>query len=162
KLSGYLVKPKVAGRHPAVIVIHENRGLNPHIKDVTRRFGTEGFLALGVDYLSPMGGTPADEDKARGMIGQLKPADVIACSRAALAMLNAHPESTGKVGVVGFCWGGAQVNWLAVSDPTLDAAVAYYGRQPTANAVPNIEAPLLLHYAENDPGVNAGIPAYEA
>lgn len=162
KLTGYLVKPKAAGRHPAVIVIHENRGLNPHIKDVTRRFGTEGFLALGVDCLSPVGGTPADEDKAREMIGQLKPADAIASLRAALAMLKTHPDSNGKVGAVGFCWGGAMTNWLVASDPALDAAVPYYGRQPTADVVPNIRAPLLLHYAENDPGVNAGIAAYEA
>jgi carboxymethylenebutenolidase len=162
KLTGYLVRPKAAGRHPAVIVIHENRGLNPHIKDVTRRFGAEGFLALGVDYLSPMGGTPSDEDQARGMIGQTKPADAVAMSRAALAMLKTHPDSNGKVGAVGFCWGGLQVNLLAASDPALDAAVPYYGRQPPAEAVPGIRAPLMLHYAENDAGVNAGIAAYEA
>jgi carboxymethylenebutenolidase len=162
KLTGYLVRPKAAGRHPAVVVIHENRGLNPHIKDVTRRFGTEGFLALGVDCLSPMGGTPADEDQARTMIGQTKPADAIAYNRAALAMLKTHASSNGMVGAVGFCWGGAQVNWLAASDPTLDAGVPYYGRQPTADVVPNIRAPLLLHYAGIDEGVNAGIAAYEA
>jgi carboxymethylenebutenolidase len=162
KLTGYFVKPKEAGRHPAVIVIHENRGLNPHIKDVTRRFGTEGFLALGVDCLSPVGGTPADEDQARSMIGQLKPGDAIGSLRAALAMLKMHPSSSGKVGAVGFCWGGAFTNWLAATDPTLDAAVPYYGRQPTADVVPNIKAPLLLHYAGIDEGVNAGIAAYEA
>ncbi|HEX2114050.1 MAG TPA: dienelactone hydrolase family protein [Alphaproteobacteria bacterium] len=162
KLTGYLVRPKAAGRHPAVIVIHENRGLNPHIKDVTRRLGTEGFLALGVDCLSPLGGTPSDEDKARSMISELKPGDAIASLRAALAMLKSHPESNSKVGAVGFCWGGAFTNWLAATDPTLDAAVPYYGRQPTADVVPNIRAPLMLHYAENDPGVNAGIAAYEA
>jgi carboxymethylenebutenolidase len=162
RLTGYLVKPKAAGRHPAVIVIHENRGLNPHIKDVTRRFGTEGFLALGVDCLSPVGGTPGDEDRARSMIGELKPGDAIASLRAALAMLKSHPAANGKVGAVGFCWGGAFTNSLAATDPTLDAAVPYYGRQPTADVVPNIRAPLMLHYAENDPGVNAGIAAYEA
>jgi carboxymethylenebutenolidase len=162
KLSGYLVKPKAAGRHPAVVVIHENRGLNAHIKDVTRRFGTEGFVALGVDCLSPVGGTPADEDQARTMIGQLKPGDAIASLRAALAMLKASPNANGKVGAVGFCWGGAFTNWLAAMDPTLDAAVPYYGRQPTADVVPNIKAPLMLHYAGIDEGVNAGIPAYEA
>jgi carboxymethylenebutenolidase len=162
KLTGYLARPKASGRHPAVIVIHENRGLNPHIRDVTRRFATEGFVALGVDYLSPMGGTPADEDQARGMIGQTKLEDAIASSRAALAMLKAHPDANGKVGAVGFCWGGLQVNWLAASDPTLNAGVPYYGRQPSADAVANIRAPLMLHYAENDPGVNAGIAAYEA
>jgi carboxymethylenebutenolidase len=162
KLSGYLVKPKAAGRHPAVVVIHENRGLNAHIKDVTRRFGAEGFVALGVDCLSPMGGTPTDEDQARSMIGQTKPADAVAYNRAALALLKGHAGTTGKVGAVGFCWGGLQVNLLAASDPTLDAAVPYYGRQPTAEVVPNIKAPLLLQYAGIDEGVNAGIPAYEA
>lgn len=162
KLSGYLVTPKAAGRHPAVVVIHENRGLNPHIKDVTRRFGTEGFVALGVDALSPMGGTPADEDQARTMIGQTKPADAVAYHRAALAMLKTLPSTTGKVGAVGFCWGGLQVNMLAAADPTLDAGVPYYGRQPAADTVPAIKAPLLLHYAGIDDGVNAGIAAYEA
>ena len=161
-LSGYLAKPKAGGKRPAVIVIHENRGLNPHIKDVTRRLATDGFVALGVDYLSPMGGTPADEDKARDMIGTLKAPDAVASSRAALAALKGHPDVTGKVGAVGFCWGGGQVNALAVADPNLDAGVAYYGRQAPADAVASIKAPLLLHYAENDAGINPGIPAYEA
>lgn len=161
-LNGYLVKPKAGGKCPAVIVIHENRGLNPHIKDVTRRLATDGFVALGVDYLSPMGGTPADEDKARDMIGTLKAPDAVTSSRAALAALKGHPDVTGKVGAVGFCWGGGQVNALAVADPTLDAGVAYYGRQAPADAVASIKAPLLLHYAENDAGINPGIAAYEA
>jgi carboxymethylenebutenolidase len=161
-LSGDLVKPRAAARAPAVIVIHENRGLNPHIRDVTRRFAVEGFLALGLDYLSPAGGTPSDEDKAREMIGQVSAADAVASSRAALAFLKGRPDSTGKVGAVGFCWGGGQVNALAVADPTLDAGVAYYGRQPPAGAVAAIRAPLLLHYAEIDPGINAGAPAFEA
>jgi carboxymethylenebutenolidase len=162
KLNGYLVTPKAPGRHPAVIVIHENRGLTPHIKDVTRRLGTEGFTALGLDFLGPLGGTPADEDQARTLFGQLKPEDAVASSRAALAALKTHPRANGKVGVVGFCWGGGQVNALAVADPTLDAGVAYYGRQPAAASVPAIRAPLLLHYAGNDEPVNAGVPAYEA
>lgn len=162
KLEGYLAVPRVNGKHPAVIVIHENRGLNPHIKDVTRRFAVEGFLALGVDYLGPSGGTPADEDKARDMFANLKPAELVACSRAALAALKTHPASTGKVGAVGYCWGGGQVNALAVSDATLDAGVPYYGRQPAAESVVNIKAPLMLHYAGIDDGINAGIPAYEA
>jgi len=161
-LSGYLVRPASGGKRPAVIVIHENRGLNPHIKDVTRRLAADGFVALGLDYLSPMGGTPADEDKAREMIGQLKAPDAVRSSRAALAALETHPDATGKVGAVGFCWGGAQVNALAVAEPNLDAGVAYYGRQPPADAVGAIRAPLLLHYAGTDPGVNAGIAAYEA
>lgn len=161
-LNGYLVKPKAGAKSPAVIVIHENRGLNPHIKDMARRLGTEGFLALAVDYLGPLGGTPADEDKAREMFASLKAPDAVASSRAALAVLKAHANGNGKVGAVGFCWGGGQVNALAVADPTLDAGVAYYGRQPTADAVAAIKAPLLLHYAGLDEAINAGIPAYEA
>ena len=161
-LSGYLVKPKAGGKHPAVLVIHENRGLNPHIKDVTRRVATEGFLALGLDYLSPIGGTPADEDKARDMIGTLKQPDVVASGRAAVAFLEGHADGNGKAGAVGFCWGGAAVNNLAVADPNLDAGVAYYGRQPPADQVANIKAPLMLHYASLDEGINKGIPDYEA
>lgn len=161
-LKGYLVKPKAGGRLAAVIVIHENRGLNPHIRDVTRRVALEGFAALGIDYLSPIGGTPADEDKAREMIGSLSAQDAVASSRAALAFLKTRPDGNGKAGAVGFCWGGAQVNGLAVADPALDAGVAYYGRQPPLDAVAAIKAPLLLHYAEIDPGINAGIAAFEA
>ena len=161
KLTGYLVKPKMGERWPAVIVIHENRGLNPHIKDVARRIGIEGFVALAPDYLSPIGGTPADEDKARELIGSLKPQDALAISRTTLIHLKRQPD-IGKVGAVGFCWGGGQVNALAVAEPMLDAGVAYYGRQPPADAVANIKAPLLLHYAEMDPGINAGIPTFEA
>lgn len=161
-LTGYLVKPKTGGKLPAVLVIHENRGLNPHIKDVTRRVAAEGFLALGLDYLSPIGGTPADEDKGRDMIGTLKQPEVVASGRAAVAFLEKHPDGNGKVGAVGFCWGGLAVNNLAVAEPNLDAGVAYYGRQPAADQVANIKAPLMLHYAGLDEPVNAGIPAYEA
>jgi carboxymethylenebutenolidase len=161
-LTGYLVRPKAGGKHPAVLVIHENRGLNPHIKDVTRRVATEGFVALGLDYLSPIGGTPADEDKARDMIGTLKAPDIVASGRAAVAALASHANSTGKVGAVGFCWGGAAVNNLAVAEPNLAAGVAYYGRQPAADQVAGIKAPLMLHYAGLDEGINKGIPDYEA
>ena len=161
-LTGYLVKPKSGGKLPAVLVIHENRGLNPHIKDVTRRVATEGFLALGLDYLSPIGGTPADEDKGRDMIGTLKAPDILASSRAAVTALKGHADGNGKVGAVGFCWGGGAVNSLAVAEPNLDAGVAYYGRQPPAEQVGGIKAPLLLHYAGLDEPINAGIPAYEA
>ncbi|HEX2725047.1 MAG TPA: dienelactone hydrolase family protein [Beijerinckiaceae bacterium] len=161
-LQGYLARPKAGGKHPAVLVIHENRGLNPHIKDVTRRVATEGFVALGLDYLSPIGGTPADEDKARDMIGTLKAPDIVASGKAAVAALASHPNSTGKVGAVGFCWGGGAVNNLAVAEPGLDAGVAYYGRQPAADQVASIKAPLMLHYAGLDEPINAGIPAYEA
>jgi len=162
-LKGYLVKPKDAtGKLPTVIVIHENRGLNPHIKDVTRRMATEGFIALGVDYLSPMGGTPADEDKGREMIGQLKQPDVIANGKAAVAYLKGRLDSNGKVGAIGFCWGGGAVNNLAVNEPDLDAGVAYYGGQPKAEDVPKIEAAMMMHYGGLDERINAGIPAYEA
>lgn len=162
-LKGYLVKPKDAsGKLPTVIVIHENRGLNPHIKDVTRRMATEGFIALGLDYLSPMGGTPTDEDKGREMIGQLKQPDVIAYGKAAVAYLKSRPDSNGKVGAIGFCWGGGAVNNLAVNEPSLNAGVAYYGGQPKAEDVPKINAALMLHYGGLDERINAGIAAYEA
>ncbi|EIM29562.1 dienelactone hydrolase family protein [Microvirga lotononidis] len=162
-LKGYLVKPKdAAGKLPTVIVIHENRGLNPHIKDVTRRVATQGFIALGLDYLSPMGGTPADEDKGREMIGQLKTPDVTAYGKAAVAYLKGLPDGNGKVGAIGFCWGGGAVNNLAVNDPDLNAGVAYYGGQPKADDVPKIKAAMLLHYGRLDERINAGIPAYEA
>ncbi len=162
-LEGYLVKPKDAsGKLPTVIVIHENRGLNPHIKDVTRRMATEGFIALGLDYLSPMGGTPADEDKGREMIGQLKQPDVIAYGKAAVAYLKSRPDGNGKVGAIGFCWGGGAVNNLAVNEPNLNAGVAYYGGQPKAEDVPKINAALMLHYGGLDERINAGIATYEA
>jgi carboxymethylenebutenolidase len=162
-LKGYLVRPKAgAEKLPTVIVIHENRGLNPHIKDVTRRMATEGFLALGLDYLSPMGGTPADEEKGREMIGQLKQPDVIASGKAAVAFLKGHANGNGRVGAVGFCWGGGAVNNLAVNEPNLNAGAAYYGGQPKAEDVPKIQAALMLHYAGLDERINAGIPAYEA
>ncbi|QRM27199.1 dienelactone hydrolase family protein [Microvirga sp. VF16] len=162
-LKGYLVKPKDAsGKLPTVIVIHENRGLNPHIKDVTRRMAAEGFIALGLDYISPMGGTPADEDKGREMIGQLKQPDVIAYGKAAVAYLKGRPDSNGKVGAIGFCWGGGAVNNLAVNEPNLNAGVAYYGGQPRAEDVPKINAAMMMHYGGLDERINAGIPAYEA
>ena len=161
-LKGYLVKPKdAAGKLPTVIVVHENRGLNPHIKDVTRRMAAEGFIALGLDYLSPMGGTPADEDKGRDMIGQLKGPDMIAYGKAAVAYLKTRPDSNGKVGAIGFCWGGGAVNTLAVNEPNLNAGVAYYGGQPKAEDVPKINAAMMMHYGGLDERINAGIPAYE-
>ena len=162
KVSGYLVRLKEKGRRPTVIVIHENRGLNPHIKDVTRRLATEGFLAFGLDLLSSLGGTPEDEDKGRDMIGKLDLDDTEKDAAAAVTFLARHAESTGKVGAVGFCWGGDMINRLAAASPELGAAVAYYGRQIAADRVPGIKAPLLLHYAGNDERVNAGIAAYEA
>lgn len=167
KLKGYLARPlkarpAEAKALPSVLVIHENRGLNPHIQDVTRRLALEGFLTLGLDYLSILGGTPADEDEARKKIGQLKADESIASGRAALAFLRKHGDGNGRAGAVGFCWGGAAVNNLAVNDPDLAAGVAYYGMQAKADAVASIKAPLLLHYAGLDERINAGIPAFEA
>lgn len=161
RVSGYLVKPKSNQKAGCVIVISENRGLNPHIKDVARRIATEGFLALAPDYLSIKGGTPADADKARELIQTLKPEETIAMSRATLATLAARPDGNGKVGAVGFCWGGGRVNELAVNDPALAAGVAYYGAQPKADQVSAIKAPLMLHYAGLDERINAGIADYE-
>jgi carboxymethylenebutenolidase len=161
-LKGYLAEPKSGGRLPTVIVIHENRGLNPHIKDVTRRVATDGFIALGLDYLGPMGGTPEDEEKGREMIGKLTPADMLTYGKAAIAYLKALPNGNGKVGAIGFCWGGGAVNGLAVADPDLAAGVAYYGGQPKVEDVAKIKAAMLLHYGGLDERINAGIPAYEA
>ena len=159
-MAGHLVRLREAGRRPAVIVIHENRGLNPHIEDVARRLALEGFLALAVDMLARDGGTPTDEDKAREMIGKLDPELNARRLVSAVPFLAGHPESTGKVGAIGFCWGGGMVNELAARSPELAAGVAYYGRQVAAERVPSIRAALLLHYAERDERINAGIEAY--
>ena len=160
--AGYFAKPSAEGKYPGVIVIHENRGLNPHIKDVARRMAAEGFATLAPDYLSGLGGTPEDADKARDMIGTLTPEGIDASSSAALAAVRANPASNGKAGAVGFCWGGGKVNSLAVADQGLSAGVAYYGSQPADADVPKITAPLLLHYASLDERIDAGIPAFEA
>ena len=162
RIGGYLARPAAKGKRPVVLVIHENRGLNPHLEDVARRLAVEGFAAYAIDLLSLVGGTPASEDAARELHGKLDPTDAVATLVAAVTFLKSHPESTGKVGAVGFCFGGAMANQLAAASPELDAAVAYYGRQVPAAQVAAIKAPLLLHYAEKDDGVNAGIPAYEA
>ena len=162
-ITGLLAMPKDAkGKLGGVMVIHENRGLNPHIKDIVRRIALEGFVVFGTDYLSLMGGTPADEDKARDMIGQLKPEDVNATSVDVRDALSQYAGVNGKVGAVGFCWGGGFVNALAVADPDLSAGVAYYGMQPKADDVAKIKAPLLLHYAGLDDRTNAGIKDFEA
>jgi carboxymethylenebutenolidase len=162
KINGYLARPKAKGKRPVVLVIHENRGLNPHLEDVARRLALEGFLAYAVDLLSLVGGTPPSEDAARELHTKMNQDDAVTALVSAVSFLKGHPESTGKVGAVGFCFGGLMVNRLAASSPELDAGVAYYGRQVPAAQVPNIKATLLLHYAENDEPVNAGIPAYEA
>ncbi|MGH6894295.1 MAG: dienelactone hydrolase family protein [Dongiaceae bacterium] len=160
-LSGYLVKPAADGKFPAVVVVHQNRGLNPHIKDVARRLAVDGFLTLAVDFLSPIDGTPADEDKAREMNGTLDPGNVTKWAQGAVAYLHRHPSGNGKVGGVGFCWGGGVIGRLAVAEPTLDAGVVFYGAQPPAEGVPNIQASLLLHYAGLDERISAGIGTFE-
>jgi carboxymethylenebutenolidase len=161
-MKGYLVHPKTKKKLGAVVVIHENRGLTPHIKDVTRRVAQAGYLALGVDALSVFGGTPANEDEGRTMIGKLDKQQNLNNYLAALTYLRGRKDSNSKTGCVGFCWGGAMANSLAVADPRLNAAVAYYGTQPKAEDVPKIKATLLLHYAGLDERVNAGKDAYEA
>jgi carboxymethylenebutenolidase len=161
-ISGTLARLKSKGKRPAVVVIHENRGLNPHIHDIARRIALEGFLSFAVDMLSPLGGTPADEDKARDMIGMLNADETARRIAAAVPFLERHAESTGKVGIVGFCWGGGIVNRVAVLAPDLKAGVIYYGLQVPADQVTAIRAPLLLHYGGLDQRVNAGIAAYEA
>ncbi len=160
-IKAYLAQPKGTIKLPAVIVVHENRGLNAHIEDVTRRVALEGFLALAPDLLSPSGGTPANEDAAREMIGKLDAKNALQDAIAAVAFLAKHVQGNGKVGAVGFCWGGAMAGELAVHAPDLDAAVVYYGRQPQAADVAKIQAPLLLHYAGLDTRINEGIPAFE-
>jgi carboxymethylenebutenolidase len=160
--KGYLVTPKAAAKSPGVIVIHENRGLNPHIKDVTRRLAAAGFAALAPDYLADLGGTPEDADKAKEIIGTLTPESILATSKAARAALNSSSASTGKSGAVGFCWGGGAVNNLAVNDLDLSAGVVYYGIQPDVSVVPQIKAPLLLHYGALDERIGKGIQAFEA
>ncbi|UJW84900.1 dienelactone hydrolase family protein [Devosia sp. SL43] len=161
EMKGYLVTPKEGGPFGTVIVIHENRGLNAHIKDVARRVALEGFIALAPDFLSDQGGTPADEEAARAMFSTLPAPDVAANGVATIAYLKSLPNVTGKVGAMGFCWGGGTVNNLATVAPDLAAAVAYYGGQPNAANVPNIKARVMLHYAGLDDRINAGIAAYE-
>lgn len=161
EMKAVLAKPKGKKNLGCVLVIHENRGLNPHIIDVTKRVAAEGFLALGVDALSPLGGTPTDEDKGRELIGKLDPEKNLQNYLKGLDYLRNRKDGNGKVGCVGFCWGGAMANKLAVNDPKLQAAVAYYGTQANVADVPKIKASLMLHYGGLDERINAGIPAYE-
>jgi len=156
-----LARPKGDEKLPCVIVIHENRGLNPHIKDVNRRMALEGFLSIAPDALSPLGGTPEDPDKARSMLRELDGQETLKNFVAAVRYLKTHPLSTGKVGCIGFCWGGGIANQVAVNAPDLTAAAPFYGRQPAAEDVPKIKAALLLHYAGLDERINSGIQAYE-
>lgn len=162
-VMGYLAMPADAsGKLPAIVVIHENRGLNPHIEDVARRAAVEGFVALAPDFLSPSGGTPEDQDKARDMIQQLDAGQTVANAVAAVSFLKSHPASSGKVGVVGFCWGGGLTNQVAVNSPDVVAAAPFYGQVPDAADVPKIKARMLLHYGGLDDRVNAGKEGYEA
>ena len=161
-VRGYLARPKGDEKIPGVVVIHEIYGLVPHIEDVTRRIALEGFLVMAPDALSPLGGTPEDPNQARSLMQKLDSQSTIQNYVAAVRYLKTHPGSTGKVGVVGFCWGGEMANQVAVNSPDVLAVVPYYGVQPAAEDVHKIKASLLLHYAGLDERVNKGIPAYEA
>jgi carboxymethylenebutenolidase len=161
-INGYLARLKAKGKRPAVIVIHENRGRNPHIEDVARRLALEGFLALSPDLLSVAGGTPPDDDQARDLHTKADKGAMLNAALTAIPFIKNHGESTGKVGAIGFCYGGGVVNSMAVASNDLAAGVAYYGAQPPAEQVPSIKAPLLLQYGGLDQRINAGIPAYEA
>jgi Dienelactone hydrolase and related enzymes len=163
KMSGLLAYPaEPAGPFPAVLVVHENRGLNPYIEDVVRRLAVEGFLAFGPDALTSLGGYPGNDEEGRNMQAKLDGGKITEDFIAAAKVLDSHKLSTGKVGVVGFCFGGGMANTLAVRIPeVIDAAVPYYGRQPNSEDVSKIDAPLLIHYAELDERINAGWPKYE-
>jgi len=162
EMKAYVARPEKKGKYAAVVIIHENRGLNAHIEDVARRAAKAGFLAIAPNALAPLGGTPANEDEARQKFQQLKAEDSLQNFIRVFDYLNTRKDVTGKYGCVGFCWGGAMANNLAVEVPALKAAVAFYGRQPEAAKVPNIKAAVQLHYAGLDERVNAGAAAYEA
>ena len=159
-MKAFLAKPKDKKNLGCVVIIHENRGLNPHTIEVTKRVAAEGYLALGVDALSPLGGTPEDENKGREMIGKLDPIKNLQNYLNGLEYLRNHPLGNGKTACIGFCWGGAMSNKLAVADPKLNAAVAYYGSQVSAADVSKIKASVMLHYGGLDERINVGIPAY--
>lgn len=161
EMKGYVARPKAEGKYPAIVIIHENRGLNPHIEDVTRRAALAGYLALAPDALSPSGGTPADTDQARDMFQKLEAPKNLNNFIKAFDYLKSRKDCNGKFGAVGFCWGGGMVNQLAVNVPELKAAIAFYGRQPEPADVIKIKAAVQLHYAGADERINAGIPAYE-
>jgi carboxymethylenebutenolidase len=162
EVLAHFARPKGDAKLPGVIVIHENRGLVPHIKDVARRVALEGFIAIAPDAVSPLGGTPEDVDEARSMMRKLDSQETVKNYVAAVKYLKTHPQSTGKVGCMGFCWGGGVTNQVAVNSPHLNAAVPFYGRQPAPEDVPKIKASMLLHYAGLDERINAGIEAFEA
>lgn len=162
KMQAYVARPKLQQRYPAVIVIHENRGLNAHIEDVARRAAHAGYLAIAPNALSPLGGTPANEDEARKLFQELKPEESIQNFLKVFDYLPGREDCNGNIGCVGFCWGGAMANRLAVNAPTLKAAVAFYGSQPDPADVPKIKAAVQLHYAGLDERINANIASYEA
>lgn len=163
EVRGYLVKPaNPKGKPPAVVVVHENRGLNPYIEDVARRVAKAGYIALAPDGLSSVGGYPGNDEEGRALQAKVDPTRLMNDFFAALTFLIEHPEASGKVGITGFCYGGGVANAAAVAFPELACAVPFYGRQPKAEDVPRIQAPLLLHYAALDNNINAGWPAYEA
>jgi len=161
EMQAFFARPEKGDKFPAVIIIHENRGLVPHIQDVTKRMASEGFLALAPDALSPVGGTPEDGNNVRELFGKLNSEETTKNFVAAVKYLKTHPKSNGKVGCTGFCWGGGITNEVAVNAPDLDASVPYYGRQPSAEDVAKIKAPVMAHYAGDDERINAGIPAFE-
>jgi carboxymethylenebutenolidase len=160
-MKAFMARPSKGKKFPAVIVIHENRGLVPHIQDVTRRMAKEGFLSLAPDALSPVGGTPSDVSNVGELFAKLDNNQTVKNFVAAVKYLKTHPLSNGKVGCTGFCWGGAMTNQVAVNSPDLNAAVPYYGRQPEPEDVAKIKAPVMAHYAENDERINAGIEKFE-
>jgi carboxymethylenebutenolidase len=162
KMKGYLVMPaKMEGKLPAVLVVHENRGLNPHIEDIARRLALDNFIAFAPDALTPLGGYPGDEDKAREAFAKLDQTKARADFVAGYGYLKAMKEINGKVGVVGFCYGGSMANYLATQLPDLAGSVPFYGGAPKTEDVAKIKSPLLIHYASNDERLNAGWPAYE-
>jgi len=162
QVRGYLVRPaKATGKVPAVVVVHENRGLNPYIEDVARRVAKAGFIALAPDGLTSVGGYPGNDDKGRELQQTVDPEKLMNDFFAAIEWLMNHAAGTGKVGITGFCYGGGVVNAAAVAYPELGAAVSFYGRQPEAKDVPRINAPLMLHYAELDTRITEGWPAFE-
>jgi carboxymethylenebutenolidase len=162
KMRGYLVRQaKSEGKRPGILVIHENRGLNPHIEDIARRVALDGFVAFAPDALFPLGGYPGDEDKARELFPKLDSAKTREDFVAAAAFLKKRPECSGKIGAVGFCWGGGMVNYLATQLPDLSAGVPYYGSAPDTKDVAKIKCPLLIHAAESDERINAGWPEFE-
>ena len=160
-MIAYAARPVGEEALPGVIVIHENTGLQPHIEDVARRFALEGFHAIAPDALSPLGGTPANASQATSLIGQLNTESTIQNFVAAVRYLKTHPQTTGKVGCTGFCWGGGMTNQVAVNAPDLTAGVPFYGSQPASADVPRIRASLLCHYGSLDTRINAGIEAFE-